>query len=243
VSTVVLIAYVGWTIVTMDGIARPPSAAAFTIDVVAHQWWWEFRYDDPAGGRSFTTANEVHVPVGRPVQFTLRTSDVIHSFWVPALGGKTDIIPGRTNRMWLQADKPGIYQGQCSEYCGLQHAQMALRVIADTPDDFAVWRQNQLTDAASPMSAAARLGLVRFEQRCVKCHSVRGIPAGDATGPDLSHLMSRTTIAAGVLANTPANLSGWIADPQGIKPGAKMPAVPLSGPELTAIQAYLLTLK
>lgn len=242
ISTLVLIVYTGWTVATMAGIARPPTPPALTIDVVAHQWWWEFHYDDRQDGESFTTANEIHIPTGAPVHFTLRTVDVIHSFWVPALGGKTDVIPGRVNEMWLQADKPGVYRGQCAEYCGQQHAQMALRVVADNPQDFAAWRQNQLADAPAPSSETAKLGLARFQLRCAACHAIRGTPAGGSLGPDLSHLMTRTTIAAGMLPNNPANLSGWIADPQGIKPGALMPNIELSGPELTAIRTYLLTL-
>jgi cytochrome c oxidase subunit 2 len=144
--------------------------------------------------------------------------------------------------MWLEASKPGIYRGQCSEYCGLQHAQMALRVIADQPGDFAAWKNNQLTDAPAPTTDTTKLGLARFQLRCAACHAIRGTPAGGTAGPDLSHLMTRTTIAAGMLPNTPANLGGWIADPQGIKPGAKMPVVELSGPELAGIQSYLMSL-
>lgn len=242
-STVVLVVYVGWTVATMAGIAAPPTAAALTIDVTGHQWWWEFRYEDADTSKVFETANEIHIPVGVPVSFKVTTADVIHSFWVPALGGKTDTIPGRTNTMWLEADKPGIYRGQCSEYCGVQHAQMALRVIADTPQDFANWRNNQLAEAKAPADDLARAGLQRFQLRCGACHTVRGTPAGGAVGPDLTHLMSRTTIAAGMLENNPANLGGWIANPQSIKPGALMPNIEMSGPELQAIETYLRTLE
>jgi cytochrome c oxidase subunit 2 len=254
ISTLVLVVYTGWTVATMANISTgwtvatmanisaPPKAPAFTIAVTGHQWWWAFRYDNPPGGETFTTANEIHIPVGVPVHLALTTADVIHSFWVPALGGKTDLIPGRTNDMWLEADRPGIYRGQCSEYCGVQHAQMALRVIADTPADFAAWLRDQAADAPTPATDRDRSGLAGFEQRCGACHALRGTAAGGIVGPDLSHLMSRTTLAAGMIANTPANLGGWIADPQHIKPGCKMPNLPLSGAELDAITAYLTTL-
>jgi cytochrome c oxidase subunit II len=242
ISTLVLIVYTGWTVATMASISAPPRPAALTIDVIGHQWWWEFRYDNPPGERSFTTANEIHIPVGVPVHFDLTSADVIHSFWVPALGGKTDMIPGRTNHMWLEADRPGIYRGQCSEYCGLEHAQMALRVVADKPADFAAWLHDQATDASPPLTDVARQGLESFELRCGKCHTVRGTSATGTRGPDLSHLMTRGTLAAGMIANTPADLGGWIADPGRIKPGVLMPALPLSGPELNAITAYLTTL-
>jgi cytochrome c oxidase subunit 2 len=242
ISTVVLVAYTGWTVATMAGISNPPAKPAFTIEVVAHQWWWQFRYDDGNPSQIFDTANEIHIPVGQPVRFTLRSADVIHSFWIPALGGKTDVIPGRVNQMWLEAAKPGVYRGQCSEYCGAEHAEMALRIIADPPNVFAAWRSNQLADTPSPTNDLTTVGEQRFELRCGACHAVRGTLADGALGPDLSHLMTRTTIAAGMLPNTPANLAGWIADPQGIKPGALMPNIELSGPELNAIEAYLTTL-
>jgi cytochrome c oxidase subunit 2 len=239
ISTLVLVVYTGWTVATMANISAPPRPAAFTVDVTGHQWWWAFHYDDPPSGKGFTTANEIHIPVGVPVHFALRTADVIHSFWVPALGGKTDLIPGRTNNMWLEADKPGVYRGQCSEFCGVQHTQMALRVVADTPADFTAWLHAQTADApASP----ADPGLRAFEQRCGTCHTVRGTTATGTKGPDLSHLMTRATLAAGMIANTTANLGGWIANPQTVKAGAEMPALPLSGAELNAITAYLTTL-
>jgi cytochrome c oxidase subunit 2 len=242
ISTLVLVIFTGWTVATMAGIASPPSKPPFTIDVVAHQWWWEFRYEDPDLSKEFVTANEIHIPSGVPVHFSIKTADVIHSFWVPALGGKTDAIPGRSNSMWLEGDKPGIYRGQCSEYCGQQHAQMALRVVVDKPQDYAAWRDGQLAPPAAPRTELEKAGEARFLLRCAACHAVRGTPAGGAVGPDLSHLMSRTTLAAGMLDNNPANLGGWIANPQSLKPGSKMPNLDLSGPELQAIETYLRTL-
>jgi cytochrome c oxidase subunit 2 len=242
ISTLVLIVYTGWTVATMAAISRPPHPAALDIDVVGHQWWWAVRYTNPPGGRPFTTANEIHIPVGVPVHFNLTTADVIHSFWVPALGGKTDMVPGRTNHTWLEADRPGVYRGQCSEFCGTEHAEMALRVVADPPAKFAAWLRDQAADSVPPASELAASGQQTFVLRCGTCHTVRGTAANGTAGPDLSHLMSRTTLAAGMIANTPANLGGWIADPGGIKPGVLMPALPLSGPELNAVTAYLATL-
>lgn len=242
ISALVLIVYTGWTVSTMASISRPPHPAALAIDVIGHQWWWEVRYDNPPGGRAFTTANEIHIPVGVPVHFNLTTTDVIHSFWVPALGGKTDMIPGRTNRAWLEADRPGVFRGQCSEYCGTEHAEMALRIVADPPAAFAAWLHDQAADPRPLASAIAEDGRHTFELRCGACHTVRGTAANGTFGPDLSHLMSRATLAAGMIANTPGNLGGWIADPGRIKPGVLMPALPLSGPELNAVTAYLATL-
>ncbi len=238
-STLVLIVFIGWTLTTMAGTASPPQAAAFTVDVSGEQWWWQFAYDPIGGAPGFVTANELHIPVGQAVHFRITSPDVIHSFWVPALGGKTDAIPGQTNDMWLEADKPGVYRGQCAEYCGVQHAQMALLVVAEPQAQFDAWRAGQAMDA--PASANAD-GVTQFVLSCGKCHTVRGTAANGTSGPDLTHLMSRTTIAAGMLDNNPGNLAGWIANPQGIKPGAKMPDIPLSGPELQATLNYLAAL-
>ncbi len=199
-----------------------------------------YKSDDPS--REFTTANEIHVPVGEPVRFELRSADVIHTFWVPALSGKTDLIPGQTNTTWLEADAPGVYRGQCNEYCGQQHAHMALSLYADPPDQFQSWWDGQLRSAPAPAAPAAASGQRQFQQKCAACHSVRGSLAGGRVGPDLTHLMSRGTIAAGLLPNMVGNLSGWIANPQVLKPGCKMPNLELSGPELQAIRSYLLTL-
>jgi len=241
VSIVVLLIFVGWTMLTMAGIAAPSRPVALTIAVSARQWWWSFTYDAPGG--SVVTANEVHIPVGVPVHFVLTSPDVIHSFWVPALGGKTDVIPGRANEAWLETDKPGVYRGQCAEFCGMQHAGMALFVEAQSPADFAQWLKAQAEPAAAPGGGDdVAAGAALFVARCGGCHTVRGTEAHGAKGPDLTHVMTRTTLAAGVLDNTLGNLSGWIADPQSLKPGAKMPAVDLSGAELESILTYLKTL-
>ena len=216
---------------------------ALTIEVTGQQWWWKVRYlsDDPS--RIFTTANEIHIPTGEPVRIELIGADVIHSFWVPPLSGKTDAIPGQTNVTWLEADRPGRYRGQCTEYCGVQHAHMGFEVVAQSPGEFDAWWDAQLKPAATADRRPANAAPTLFSYHCGACHTVRGTEAGGAIAPDLTHLMSRATIAAGTLPNNAGNLSGWIADPQAIKPGTLMPIVYLSGPELNDIRAYLQTLK
>jgi len=173
----------------------------------------------------------------------LTGADVIHSFWIPALAGKTDTIPGRTNLTWLQADRPGVYRGQCTEYCGAQHAHMAAFVVADTPAAFEAWRRGQLAPAPTPASPLTMAGARVFQAHCSACHAVRGTQADGIVGPDLTHLMSRQTIAAGALPNDGASLAGWVANPQALKPEAKMPANNLTGPQLNAVVAYLETLR
>jgi cytochrome c oxidase subunit 2 len=242
-STVILIALTGWTVVTIAAIARPATKATLTIDVSARQWWWSFHYDDPDPAKAFTTPNEIHIPVGEPVRFNLTSPDVIHSFWVPALGGKTDVIPGRRNEMWLEASKSGVYRGQCSEYCGQQHALMGLYVFAESRVQFDAWLAAQRMAAPVPIVDDLKAGAARFDHRCGSCHAVSGTAAKGTKGPDLTHVMSRSTIAAGLLENNIGNLSGWIAHPQGIKPGALMPDIDMSGPEFQSILAYVMTLR
>ncbi|CEG06990.1 Cytochrome c oxidase subunit 2 precursor [Afipia felis] len=243
VSTIILIAFVGWTVTTMARLTAPPSAPSLTVEVSARQWWWGFHYDDPDPAKAFNTANEIHIPVGEPVRFNLSSPDVIHSFWVPALAGKVDVIPGRSNSLWLEADKPGIYRGQCSEYCGRQHAEMAFYVIAEPRLQFDAWRAAQQAPAPEPATAELHDGLAHFVNRCGKCHVVRGTKAKGDKGPDLTHIMNRSRIAAGMLDNNLGNLSGWIAHPQGLKPGALMPDIAMSGPEFQSILSYVETLK
>lgn len=239
ISTLALLGGMVWNAYTMAAIDKPPRDPALTIRVIAHQWWWEYRYRTEAPSESFQTANEAHIPLGEPVRIEVESTDVIHSFWAPALGDKIDVIPGQTNRTWFEANTPGVYRGQCSEYCGKQHAHMGIVIVAESPEQFRSWRDAQLQPAASMNSAGEAL----FVARCGACHTVRGTRAWGMLGPDLTHLMSRAGIAANTLPNTPANLSGWIADPQRIKPGAKMPMLALSAPELSVIRDYLETLK
>ncbi|HZZ60130.1 MAG TPA: cytochrome c oxidase subunit II [Roseiarcus sp.] len=243
VTTLILIGFVAWSSVTLARIAYPPSDPALTIRVTGHQWWWEFRYlDHKDPSQSFVTANEIHIPVGKPVRVELQSADVIHEFWVPSLAGKTQTIPGQTNVTWLEADRPGVYRGQCTQYCGNQHAHMVLAVFADRPDSFEAWRKDQLRDAPQPNTQETSLGERDFVQHCAACHTVRGTVAEGKLGPDLTHLMSRSTIAAGILPNNPGYLSGWIANPQNLKPGALMPDLDISGPDLASIRSFLLTL-
>lgn len=243
ISTAVLIAVAVWTFTTLAAVGDVPANPVVTIEVTGHQWWWEVRYlsDDPA--RIFTTANEIHIPTGAPVRIRLIGADVIHSFWVPALSGKTDAIPGQTNLTWLEADRPGVYYGQCTEYCGQQHAHMALAVIASKPDQFRAWWTHQLKPALPPAAPDIAEGEAAFLQHCGACHAVRGSGARGIFGPDLSHLMTRGTLAAGTIPNTPGYLSAWIADPQHLKPGSQMPILDLTGPQLADIRSFLQTLR
>ena len=220
--------------------APPDGALPLTIEVIGHQWWWEVRYPD----QHILTADELHIPVGRPVKILLKSADVIHSFWVPNLAGKTDAIPGVTNAAWLQADAPGTWRGTCAEYCGMQHAHMALSVVAQADGDFARWIENERATSAVPTDSATLEGEHAFlGQPCIYCHTVRGTQADGRVGPDLTHLGSRLTLASGTLVNTRGNLAGWIENPDRMKPGTKMPAVPLSAGQLEAIITYLESLK
>ncbi|MEO7085115.1 MAG: cytochrome c oxidase subunit II [Gemmatimonadaceae bacterium] len=220
--------------------ARPSGTGGLTIEVVGHQWWWEVRYPD----EHILTANEIHIPVGREVRVVLTSADVIHSFWVPNLAGKTDLIPGTTNIAWIEADTSGTWRGTCAEYCGMQHAHMALTVVAELPGDFNRWTEAQRGVSAAPTDSATLDGEAAFlSSQCVYCHTVRGTQASGRIGPDLTHIGSRLTIASGMLANTRGNLGGWIENPDQLKPGTKMPAVPLGAGQLEAIITYLESLK
>ena len=217
---------------------------ALTIEITGHQWWWEARYRDPSAANIFTTANEIHIPVGVPVTFQLRASDVIHSFWVPNLTGKKDLIPGKIATVWLQADQPGVYRGQCAEYCGLQHAHMALWIVAEPQEQFNAWRQNQVQTSIAAATDSQRLGQQVFlSSPCVMCHAINGTAAGANVGPNLTHLASRNTIAAATLPNTREHLTQWIVDSQKVKPGNKMPQNNLSSENLNALLDYLQSLK
>ena len=218
----------------LNAITPRTDDAALAIHVRGHLWWWEARYPNGA-----VTANELHIPVGERVRFELTTDDVIHSFWIPELAPKIDMIPGRTNVLEVEADRPGRYRGQCAEFCGLQHAHMALFVVAEPQADFDAWLRAEAVGAAAPASAEAARGLTVFLGACAGCHTVRGTSATGTLGPDLTHMASRETLAAATLPNTRADLERWIADPQSVKPGAVMPPTQLSAEDLQALVDFL----
>lgn len=242
---VVLSALLIWSTWRSAELTPQTSKGALSIGVTAKMWWWEVRYHDPASGREIASANEIRIPVGRPVYLGLSSTDVIHSLWVPALNGKMDTVPGRVTGLTLRADKPGVYRGQCAEYCGEQHARMALHVVAMPPEEFNRWLAREAQPATVPNNALAERGRAAFlEQRCQACHTIRGVTGNARLGPDLTHVGSRLHIAAGTLRNHRGTLAGWIADPQAIKPGARMPAAAdLDGETLHALAAYLEQLK
>jgi cytochrome c oxidase subunit 2 len=243
-ATVGLLALLAADAFTSRALARLPLRDAVNIELTGHMWWWEARYLDADRSREFTTANELHIPVGRPVIVTLRSQDVIHSLWIPNLQGKKDMIPGRTATLSLRADRAGIYRGQCAEFCGLQHAMMALLVEAEPYADYEAWAARQRKPAGEPADALALRGRAVFlNGSCAKCHTVAGTAATGRLGPDLSHLASRRTIGAGIFPNNRGHLAGWIANPQSLKPGVNMPANPLPPDDLQALLAYLETLK
>ncbi len=224
----------------------PEDEDMLVIDVIAYQWWWAFEYPD----EDVVTANEVAIPVGRKVKFNLRTVDVIHSFWVPRLGGKIDMIPNRDNWLWLQADEPGQYWGQCAEFCGESHANMKFRVFAYEEDEFQAWLEDHRADAAEPdpEDELAVTGAELFRSRgCMGCHTIQGTGAAGMAGPDLTHFGRRQTLGAGMADNTPENLFHWMRDPDGFKPGNLMALDPqvrnLSEEDIEALSAYLQTLK
>lgn len=212
--------------------------AALQVEVIGHQYWWEYRYPD----QGVVTANELHIPVGESVELQLRSDDVIHSLWVPDLGGKTDLIPGHTTTMTLTADRAGVYQGKCAEYCGLQHAKMLFLVVAEEPDDFDRWIAQQRDDA-DPGPDTEEGQELFAENSCAACHAVRGTDADGRLGPDLTHIASRRTLGAGVLDNTPENLRRWIDETWEVKEGITMPPVPMSDDEVEAIAEYLESLE
>ncbi len=223
---------------TSASLAMP--SEALTVRVVGHMWWWEIHYPD----LGITTANEIHIPAGQPVRLELASADVIHSFWVPRLNGKRDLIPGVENVFWIQADEPGIFRGQCGEYCGTQHANMALEVIALPQDEFDTWVADRSSPRRDPTTDEEQRGFEVFMSAgCAQCHAVRDTVAKGNVGPDLTHMGARRMIGAAMLPNTRGNLAGWIANPQAIKPGIKMPRTYLTAENLLALVTYLESLK
>jgi len=232
------------SVATGHAMALLPTEQPVIVKVVSHKWWWEFRYRVSGPATQFTTAYELHIPVGRPVQLELVATDVIHSFWVPNLGGKRDAIPGKHNVLFLHADRPGTYEGQCAEFCGTEHAHMRFLVIAESPREFAAWRDHQLGSPPPPSDPLRQRGLEVFmNSRCSSCHAIAGTDAFATVGPDLTHVGSRKRLAMGTLDNDAAHLSRWIEDPQADKPGVQMPSTPLGADDKNALVAYLEGLK
>jgi cytochrome c oxidase subunit 2 len=241
---VVLTALFVYSLTIAHSVLPGKDAADLRIEIVAHQWWWRVHYLDSSGRIDVVTANELRIPVERRVDLLLRSADVIHSFWVPSLAGKLDVIPGRVNRLRVTASRKGVFRGQCAEYCGGPHAQMAFYVFADTAENFDRWLAAQRVPAAEPRDPIEHRGRVVFLQHCSACHTVRGTTAEGTLGPDLTHLASRTSIAAGILANNRANIAAWVGSSQDIKPGNLMPSMNIfSGDDLRALAAYMSALE
>jgi cytochrome c oxidase subunit 2 len=245
ISVVILLGLIVVSISTGKAISGlGDTKNGMTVEVIGNQWWWYVRYLNDQAGSIVVTANEIHIPVGRPVMIRGGSNDVIHSFWVPNLHGKRDLIPSRVTTEWIEADRPGRYRGQCAEFCGVQHAHMALWVVAETPEQFDAWMRRQLQPSVVPADAQKQRGQQVFlNNACVFCHAITGTTAAGQVGPDLTHFASRLTIAAGTLPNTKGNLGGWIADPQNIKPGNHMATVPLPSGDVEPLLDYLESLQ
>jgi cytochrome c oxidase subunit II len=243
-SVVILLMLLTASVWTGRAIASLRASSAVTIEITGHQWWWEIQYEEGTAARRVVTANEIHIPSGRPIALKVTSRDVIHSFWVPNLQGKRDLIPGYTTAIWLQADRRGTFRGQCAEFCGLQHAHMAIDVVAESDEDFESWLSAMRQPSRSPPGAVERDGQEVFmRSRCATCHTIRGTDAAGQVAPDLTHLATRRTLGAGTVPNTPEHLAGWIRDPQRVKPGNQMPPTPLSHEDLQSLVAYLRTLR
>lgn len=249
-STLGLFGALIYALVTLESVAMPSRAPSITIDVTGYDWWWKIEYRDPASpadaAQTITTANELHIPVGEPIRIVLHSADVIHAFWVPQLAGKTQAIPGITNEQWIQADHAGTYRGQCTQFCGEQHAHMGFEVMAQPRADFDAWLRLQRMPAdtgTTVIDAHTQAGQALFGTRCAGCHTVRGTDAAGVQGPDLTHLNSRAMIAAGTLSNSEANQLDWVMHAQQIKPDSLMPSIPLTTDEAVALTAYLHTLR
>lgn len=244
VTVVTLFVVLVLSVVTGKKAAGLSSKNPVTIQIIGHQWWWEVVYPNPQADQTVTTANEIHVPVNTPVVVLTNSMDVIHSFWAPNITGKRDLLPGYSSAFWFNIEQPGMYRGQCAEFCGLQHAHMGFSIIAQSVDEFQAWEQQQLKPAPEPTNDETKRGREVFLTRaCLMCHTIRGTDAGARMGPDLTHLASRNMIAAETLPNTRGALAGWILDPQRIKPGAEMAPNSLAPDDLQALLAYLQTLE
>ncbi|MGY2002469.1 cytochrome c oxidase subunit II [Blastococcus sp. SYSU DS1024] len=240
VPIVVLPAVFAYSLVVGVDISRPVPPGELTVEVVGHQFWWEVRYPDA----DVVTANEIHVPVGRPVRLEMTSADVIHSLWIPPVAGKLDLLPGQTNVLSFQVDEAGRYLGECAEFCGIQHARMQFVLVAQEEDEFADHLVALQAGPAEPDGELEEAGReVYLAAGCGQCHRIEDVSDGDGFAPDLTHLASRDTIASGMLENTRGNLAGWILDPQGLKSGVRMPPNNLSGDDLQALLAYLESLE
>ncbi len=230
------------TIGTIFATQQPAPADALEVKVIGHQWWWEFKYPS----QDIVTANEIHIPVGKPISFVMTSSDVIHSFWVPQLAGKRDVFPNRETRITFTPNAPGTYLGQCAEFCGLSHANMRFRVVVGTPEEFQAWVKAQKAPFSAPTAELAKKGQQIFfatPPGCVACHTIDGTQARGLVGPNLTRMGARGTIAAGTLENTPDNAARWLRDPEAVKPGSKMPNLHLSESEISALVAFLESMK
>ena len=239
VTVVILVVTAVLDFTTMAALEAPENAPRHEIEIVGKRWWWEVRIGDVA-----VTANELHLPVGEPVLLRLASDNVIHSFWVPRLAGKRDLIPGDPTEMWIQAEEEGVFRGECAEFCGVQHANMAFIVVAEPPERFESWLRHVQDTADPPGDALGRRGEALFTRvGCAGCHTIRGTSASGELGPDLTHVASRRTLGAGTLPNTRGALGGWIVNPWAVKPGVHMPPQDLTGDELQALLAYLQSLE
>jgi cytochrome c oxidase subunit 2 len=244
VPAIILLGVFVFSLPTLSATETPATRPRYMMHITGHQWWWEVNYLSADPGFRITTANEIHIPVGEPVAIRVDSRDVAHSFWVPELQGKIDLIPGQTNSFWIRADKPGIYHGQCAEYCGMQHAHMGVIVVAQTPEQYAQWMREQQQPAAAPTTHDDSLGALAFQTGpCSLCHTIRGTEAHGVLGPDLTHIGSRLTLGAATIPNTRGHRMGWIANAQGIKPGVAMPPMYLDASSLQALNAYLESLR
>ena len=232
------------TVQTIFATQAPAPANALTVNVVGWQWWWEFRYPINGGRDTVLTANEIHVPVGTPVQLRMTAGDVLHSFWVPQIGGKRDLIPNKVNTIVFTPREPGLYLGQCAEFCGDSHALMKMRLIAHTPADYREWLRNEASPAMEPADSSVALGKKLVTQgACAGCHLIKGTPMVGRIGPNLTHFGRRRTMAAGLMENNAENLTAWLHNPPAVKPGAKMPNLGLKDEEIRYIVAYLQSLQ
>jgi cytochrome c oxidase subunit II len=237
---IVLVAVYGVGLRDLNALVRPPTEPQLSVEVIGHRWWWEVRYPEVAGA---VTANEIHIPVDQSVRVRLRTADVQHSFWVPQLMPKTDLIAGKVNETWLNAERTGTFRGLCAEYCGLQHANMSLVVVAQPADEFTTWLRDLAAPVPSALTDQQRRGQAVFEANaCAACHTVRGTTATGMVGPDLTTIGSRWSIGAGAAPNDVGHLGGWVVNPQTLKPGSQMPPQPVPASDLPDLLSYLQTL-